>query len=233
MQLAVDGSGTRWATISRTLSGDGTLAFRDGRLTSPALVNGLATFLQLPDLTEINFREFRGKARIVAGRAEIDSSLSGRQLKLFPRGSLGLDGSLNLTMDTRLSPELTARLNRRGQVTRYLLDARGVGPAAAVGQRYPAGATFRARPQGGAGPGDAGAAAGTAARPRQVAGSPAASPIRRAGVWGGGSGDSTGPVRSGTAVATARTGQPGSKIARRDAAAGFGPLTHRDRSNDK
>jgi AsmA protein len=127
MQLAVNGSGTRWETISRTLSGDGTLTFRDGRLTSPALVNGLAAFLQLPDLGDINFREFHGKARIVDGRAEIDSSLSGRQLKLFPRGSLGLDGSISLAMDTRLSPELTARLDRRGQVTRYLLDAEGWG----------------------------------------------------------------------------------------------------------
>ena len=125
LQLTANGSGTSWETIRRTLTGDGALSFRDGRLASPALVNGLATFLQLPDLREISFREFRGQVRIVDGKAQIDSSLNGRQLKLFPRGSVGLDGSLNLSMDTRLSPELATRLDRRGQVTRYLVDAEG------------------------------------------------------------------------------------------------------------
>lgn len=68
---------------------------------------------------------FSGQVWIADSKAQIDSSLNGRQLKLFPQGSLGLDGSLNLSMDTRLSPELAARLDRRGQVTRYLLDVEG------------------------------------------------------------------------------------------------------------
>lgn len=125
VQTTLNGSGTNWDTISRTLSGDGTLTLSDGRLVSPALVNGLASVLQLPNLNEITFNEFHGKTRIVNGQAELDSSLLGRQLKLFPKGTLGLDGSLNLAIDTRLSPEMTARIDQRGKVTRYLLDADG------------------------------------------------------------------------------------------------------------
>ncbi|NJC87381.1 MAG: hypothetical protein FIB02_02440 [Desulfuromonas sp.] len=124
-QATVSGSGTDWETISRTLSGDGVVSLASGRLVSPALVKGFAAFLQLPDLNEIAFSDFRGKARIVNGKAEIDSSIQSSRLKLFPRGTLGLDGSLNLSMDTRLSPELTARLDQRGKVTRYLLDDDG------------------------------------------------------------------------------------------------------------
>ncbi|MCM2263637.1 MAG: AsmA family protein [Desulfuromonadales bacterium] len=125
LQGNLNGSGTRWSNISRTLSGDVALVLVDGRLVSPALVNGFASFLQLPDLNEIVFSDFRGKARIAAGRAEIDSSIQSSRLKLFPRGTLGLDGSLNLAMDTRLSPELAARIDQRGKVTRYLVDADG------------------------------------------------------------------------------------------------------------
>lgn len=125
MQGTLTGSGTRWANLSRTLSGDMAMVLTDGRVTSPALVKGLAAFLQLPDLNEIAFSDFRGEARIAGGKAAIDSVIQSRQLKLFPRGTVGLDGSLNLAMDTRLSPELTARIDQRGKVTRYLLDADG------------------------------------------------------------------------------------------------------------
>lgn len=125
VQASLAGSGTAWEAISRSLSGDAMLTLRDGRLVSPALVQGLATFLQLQNLNEIAFSDFRGRTKIVNGRAELDSTLAGKQLRLFPKGSLGLDGSLDLTMDTRISPELTARIDQRGKATRYLLDADG------------------------------------------------------------------------------------------------------------
>ena len=125
MNGQVAGRGTRWDNISRTLSGDVTLSLADGKLVSPALVKGFADFLQITDLDEIVFRDFRGKAKLVNGRAEIDSSLVSSRIKLAPHGTVGLDGSLNVAMDTRLSPELTARLDQRGKVTRYLTDAEG------------------------------------------------------------------------------------------------------------
>jgi AsmA protein len=125
LQGSVRGSGTRWETLSRSLTGDAALTLADGRLVSPALVKGFATFLQLSDLNDIVFKEFRGKSRIVNGQAEIDSLLAGSRLKLFPRGTLGLDGTLRLALDTRLAPELAARLDRRGKVTGYLTDADG------------------------------------------------------------------------------------------------------------
>lgn len=125
LQSSMRGSGTRWETLSRSLTGDATLALTDGRLVSPALVKGFATFLQLNELNDIVFKEFRGKSRIVNGQAEIDSLLAGNRLKLFPKGTLGLDGSLRLAIDTRLAPELAARLDRKGKVTGYLTDSDG------------------------------------------------------------------------------------------------------------
>jgi len=121
----VAGRGTRWRDISRSLSGDMALSLADGKLVSPALVKGFADFLQMTDFDEIVFRDFRGKARLTNGKAEIDSSLVSSRIKLAPKGTIGLDGSLNVAMDTRLAPDLAARIDQRGKVTRYLTDAEG------------------------------------------------------------------------------------------------------------
>lgn len=125
VQSSLNGRGTSWETISRTLSGEGTLTLNDGRLVSPALVQGLASVLQIADLRDIAFTDFRSRMRMVNGQAQVDSTLLGRQFKLYPKGTLGLDGSLNLTVDARLSPELAARIDQRGRITRHLLDGDG------------------------------------------------------------------------------------------------------------
>lgn len=125
LKTSLAARGTSWETISRSLSGDGAMTVADGRLVSPSLVKGLASYLHIADFDEIRFRDLRGKARVAAGQVAIDSALLGERLKLFPKGALGLDGSLNLSMDTRLSPELAARIDRRGQVVRFLADPEG------------------------------------------------------------------------------------------------------------
>lgn len=122
LQGDLSGRGAEWA---RTLSGDVTLNLADGKLVSSALVKGFASFLQLAELNEIPFRECRGKALLNNGIADIDGAILSDKLKLYPRGPVGLDGRLDLGIDTRLSPALTSRLDRKGDVTRYLVDADG------------------------------------------------------------------------------------------------------------
>ena len=125
LTFALDGRGTEWQTLSRNLSGAGNLLVADGRLVSPGLVNGLSSFLQLPELTDIQFDNFKSQFKIVDGKVRMDSQLLSKTLKLFPKGTIGLDGSLNLGLDTRLSPELSARLDKKGAVSSYLADKDG------------------------------------------------------------------------------------------------------------
>ena len=125
MNFALEGQGTVWKTLSRKLNGEGEMLVADGRLVSPALVEGLSSFLQLPELNDIRFNTFRNTFKVVDGRVNLDSRILSSTLKLFPKGTVGLDGSLNLALDTRLSPELSARLDRKGQVAGYLVDDEG------------------------------------------------------------------------------------------------------------
>lgn len=125
LTLAVDGRGTQWQSLSRNLSGNGNMLVIDGRLISPELVKGLSTFLQLPELNDIQFRNFSSQFQIVDGKVKIDSQILSDALKIFPKGTVGLDGSLNLGLDTRLSPMLSKKIDRQGGVMGYLADSEG------------------------------------------------------------------------------------------------------------
>lgn len=125
MAFALDGRGTEWQAISRNLSGEGNLLVVDGRLLSSGLVDGLSQFLQMPELNDIHFDDFKGQFKVVDGKVLLDSQMLSTKLKLFPKGTIGLDGSLNLGLDTRLSPELSARLDKKGGVSSYLADKDG------------------------------------------------------------------------------------------------------------
>jgi AsmA protein len=121
----LDGRGSQWKSMSRNLSGAGDMLVSDGRLVSPGLVKGFSSIVQLSDLKDIQFENFKAQFKVVNGKVQLDSQLTSERLKLSPQGSIGLDGSLDLGLDTRLSPELSAKLDKGGSVTRYLQDQDG------------------------------------------------------------------------------------------------------------
>lgn len=125
LTLSLAGRGTQWPTLSRNLNGKGSMQLADGRLISPGLVGGLGSALQLPELKDIRFDDFVGQFQIVDGKVLLDSRMLSEALKLFPKGTVGLDGALNLALDTRLSPALSQKMDSRGGITRYLADDDG------------------------------------------------------------------------------------------------------------
>lgn len=125
MDFAMKGRGTDWEKANRNLTGAGGLNLADGRLVSPQLVSGFATFLQIPDLKDVSFQTFKGAFEVVDGKLRVDSSLLGSRFRLYPKGTIGLDGSLNLSLDSRISPETAARIDQKGEVVRYLRDSDG------------------------------------------------------------------------------------------------------------
>ena len=46
---------------------------------------------------------------------------------MAPRGTIGLDEKLNLQLNTRLSPKLTGRLDKKGDVAKFFTDSEGWG----------------------------------------------------------------------------------------------------------
>ncbi len=125
LDLKAQGQGVRAEVIRRNLSGHGDLRLLNGKITGAGLVKGLADFLDLEKLRVLKFSELKGEYTIEKGKLQIDSDFSGSNVKMHPTGTVGLDGSLDLSLDARLSPEYAGRLDDSGAVTRFIKDDQG------------------------------------------------------------------------------------------------------------
>jgi AsmA protein len=126
-ETRLSGAGTQPDSLKRNLSASGNLQLSDGRLTGAGLVAELAGFLNLPELQEIRFKEGKGNFTIKQGKVNLNGELSGQDLRMAPKGTLGLDGALDLRLDAGLAPALTAKLDRKGNVSQFLTDKEGWG----------------------------------------------------------------------------------------------------------
>jgi len=129
--LALDadlaGSGTLPETLRQNLSGKGAFHVADGKLTGAGLVQELAAFVDLEELRVVRFSEAKGSFTVTNGKVGLKSDFSGSDARLTPVGTVGLDGALDVALDLRLSPALTARLDRGGKVSQFLADKEGWG----------------------------------------------------------------------------------------------------------
>ena len=127
LDLDLAGQGTELTVLRKQLSGQGELLLQEGRLTGSNLVKGLSDFLDLPELSVMGFDQANGRFAINQGRLDLTSTLISQDLRMAPRGDVGLDGTLDLALDLRLSPDLTEKLDSSGRFAHLLVDADGWG----------------------------------------------------------------------------------------------------------
>ena len=119
------GRGTRAMNLREQLTAEGNFSFMDGRLKASPLTQGFAELLRLDELKELSFKNGSGNYRIRQGRLQLNGSMSGQDLSLAPTGEIGLDGGLDLDLAARLSPKLSAKLDKKGKVAGYFSDEQG------------------------------------------------------------------------------------------------------------
>lgn len=127
LDLDLAGQGTELTVLRKQLSGQGELLLQEGRLTGSNLVKGLSDFLDLPELSIMGFDQANSRFSINQGRLDLTSTLISQDLRMAPRGDVGLDGTLDLALDLRLSPDLTKKLDSNGRFAQLLVDADGWG----------------------------------------------------------------------------------------------------------
>ena len=127
LETEISGRGTQPEAIRKSLSGLGKLEVADGRLTGSSLVQGLADFVNLDELRDLHFSQAKGSFTLRDGKILMDSDFTGKEVRMAPNGTIGLDGNLDLNLGARLSPELTAKLDRKGEVAQYFTDQEGWG----------------------------------------------------------------------------------------------------------
>ncbi|SNB45677.1 AsmA family protein [Geobacter sp. DSM 9736] len=126
LNAALGGKGTQPNSLKKNLSGNGDFTISNGKLTGAGLVQALATFINVEQLRVLQFTKFAGTYRIANEKVFLDSGISGRDAQITPKGSAGFDKSLDMSLMTRLSPELTGRI-AKGGVTRFITDDKGWG----------------------------------------------------------------------------------------------------------
>lgn len=126
LKADISGSGTVPAAVKRNLAGTGSFQVRDGKLTGSGFMSELARFLGSEELRIVRFSSFDGTYRIKGGQVLLDSSLDGSDIRMKPKGRIGFDKSLDMTIDTRVAPRITGRI-AQGTVGGFLTDEQGWG----------------------------------------------------------------------------------------------------------
>lgn len=121
------GDGTTPESIRKNLVGRGDFQLRDVKLTGGGVTQSLADYLNLEELRIMRFSQGNGRFSIADGRVNLNSQFSGSDVRMAPEGYITLEGSLDIALNTRLSPELTRKLGRQGRITQFFTDEQGWG----------------------------------------------------------------------------------------------------------
>ncbi|MBE0597063.1 MAG: AsmA-like C-terminal region-containing protein, partial [Desulfuromonadales bacterium] len=125
LQATVEGKGTDPAVLKQNLNSRGDLVLTDGRFTGGELVQGLAAFLNIEELRNLRFDQAKGNFTIRQGQLLVDSSMTGKEVSLRPKGTIALEGNqLDLALNLRVAPSISKRLDR-GRFTQLFADPQG------------------------------------------------------------------------------------------------------------
>ena len=106
----IKGEGTTWNNIRQKLISRADVNVTDGRLTGRGLAGGLAGFLNTRRLEVLEFESLKGNLKLEDGKINIDSRFTGNEIRMAPTGTIGLDGSLKLSLDMCLAPSIASRI---------------------------------------------------------------------------------------------------------------------------
>jgi len=127
LNLDMQGRGTQSEAIKRNLTGEGRLKIHEGRVSGGAVLEGLAVFLGSEELRDLSFSDGAADFRIENGKITFDSRFVGSKARMQPNGQVGLDGSLDVRLETRLNPELTRKVAGKSEFASALKDEQGWG----------------------------------------------------------------------------------------------------------
>ncbi|RKX60220.1 MAG: hypothetical protein DRP37_05530 [Thermodesulfobacteriota bacterium] len=123
--LTFSGAGTEWPKLRNALIVDGTYGLHDGRVSNTPVTVAVAKLLGLDELNNMSFEDLDGSLHIIKGQVALKTRMTGKDVNAQAKGTVGLDGKLDLPVTLRFSPELSEKLKKRASVAKYLADETG------------------------------------------------------------------------------------------------------------
>lgn len=126
-KFKLSGAGTLPENIKKNLIADGDFNVKDGKITKNKIAEKLALFLGIDELKTLNLRQAKGRIKIRNAVARLDSIFSSDDIAMNPSGNIGLDETLDLAFDLKLSPRLTDKVMMKSNIVSYIKDESGWG----------------------------------------------------------------------------------------------------------
>jgi uncharacterized protein involved in outer membrane biogenesis len=123
--LTFSGAGTEWPKLRNALIVDGTYGLHEGRVSNTPVTVAVAKLLGLDELNNLSFEDLDGSLHIIKGQVALKTRMTGKDVNAQAKGTVGLDGKLDLPVSLRFSPELSEKLKKRASVAKYLVDETG------------------------------------------------------------------------------------------------------------
>jgi AsmA protein len=119
------GQGLAWSRISKTLQAKGDYGLLAGQIRETPVTKAMADLLKLEDLRKFSFEKIVGNLLIKDGRLLLNSVMDSKDITAESQGSIGLDGTMNLPINLKLSAEMSRKLQKNLSIAKYLSSEKG------------------------------------------------------------------------------------------------------------
>ena len=120
----LNGSGTTQESFKKHLKGEGEIQIRNGTVSDLEFLQSLASFIKVDKLDTLTFDHSHGTFRVADGLIHTTNNLMGKEMELYPEGTISLDAYVNLALKMRISPALSEQIVD-GVLTKYFIDEKG------------------------------------------------------------------------------------------------------------
>lgn len=124
LSMDLTGSGTTSETFKKHLKGEGEIYIKDGEISGLESLQSFASFIKVEKLDTLSFDQSQGTFTVADGLVHTKNSLIGKDMELFPEGTISLDSYLDLSLEMKLSPKLSEQI-ATSALTKYFNDERG------------------------------------------------------------------------------------------------------------
>ena len=120
----LSGCGTTQESFEKHLKGEGDIQIKDGSVSDLEFLQSLASFIKVDKLDTLTFDHSHGTFRVADGLIHTTNNLRGKEIELYPEGTISLDAYVNLALKMRISPSLSEQIVD-GVLTKYFTDEMG------------------------------------------------------------------------------------------------------------